>query len=308
MTSVVAGVDIGGTKISAVAITPQGTPLATSSTRAATSDGGTAVLAQVVDLVAELEGHTRSPIAAVGVGSAGIIDESDGTVLAASQVFHDWVGRALGTELTALLSRPVHVVNDVNAFLAGELRWGALRDTRDALGIMLGTGVGGAIALDGVVQPGRHGGMGEIGHTPSYSTHTCTCGGTGHLETMVSGRSLGLRYAERTGTSPITGREVAQRALAHDSHAIAVFDDACVALADAIVAATTLLDVDHVVLGGGVAASWELLQPRLLSNIAANPPVSGRRLAIRRSQLESTAMGAASIALDHLIHHHLQEA
>lgn len=299
MTGTVAGIDIGGTKLSAVAVTPGGTQLAAVGTRAATHRGGSAVLAQVVELVHDLElraGH----VTAVGVGAAGVIDETDGVVLAASTVFRDWVGRAIATELGEALQRPVRVANDVNAFLAGELRWGALQDARDALGIMLGTGVGGAVAMDGVVLPGRHGGMGEIGHTPSYSAHRCTCGGIGHLETMTSGRSLGLRYGERAGTPPPTGREVARRARAGDPHAMAVMDDAGVALANAILSATTLLDIGHVVVGGGVAASWDLLQPRLEANIAANPPVTGRPLAIRRTQLDNTALGAASLALDAL--------
>ncbi|MCC2592014.1 ROK family protein [Tessaracoccus sp. OS52] len=295
MTGLVAGVDIGGTKVGAVAVTSDGVVLA--SRTAVAARGGSAVLAQVSTLVAQLESDTAAPVVAVGVGAAGVIDSANGLVLAASETFQDWTGRAIGEELQQSLARPVKVANDVNAFLLGELRWGALVGVRSALGIMLGTGVGGAIVLDGIVLEGSHGGAGEIGHTPSYSSHRCTCGGTGHLETMASGRSLGLRYSERAGGAPPTGREVAQLARTGDPTALLVFEEAGLALANAILSASTLLDVGHVVVGGGVGGAWDVLGPTVERAIRANPPVTGRPLVIRPATLAYSAMGAASLVL-----------
>ena len=248
----VAGIDIGGTSISGVLATPGGEVAASITVPAMTGRGGLAVLGQIPPLVRELEDRAGTKVTGVGVGAAGVIEAGTGRVLVASQVFRDWVGHRLADELTATLGMTVTVANDVNAFLLGEMRWGALKDVQDALGVMLGTGVGGAIVLQGRLLEGRFGGAGEIGHTPRYSDHVCTCGGIGHLETLASGRSLGLRYGERSDGIAVTGEEVATRARAGDEDARAVVDAAGWALADALLAATTLLDISHVVVGGGV--------------------------------------------------------
>lgn len=298
MTShVVAGIDIGGTSISGVVVTRDGEVRASMTVPAMTDRGGLAVLGQIPPLVSELERLAGADVTGVGVGAAGVIESGTGRVLVASRVFQGWVGHHLAAELTESLGLPVTVANDVNAFLLGELQWGALQDVKDALGVMLGTGVGGAIALQGHLVEGRFGGAGEIGHTPRYSDHICTCGGIGHLETVASGRSLSLRYAERSGDA-VTGQEVTRRARAGDLVAQDVIDRAGWALADALLAATTLLDISHVVVGGGVVTgAWDVLSLAVMSRIAENPPVSGRGLIVRPSQLTFPALGAATLAL-----------
>lgn len=299
MRHAVAGVDIGGTSISGVVTMPDGEVRAAATVPAMTGSGGLAVLGQIPPLVRELETIAGMNVAGVGVGAAGVIEAGTGRVLVASKVFRDWVGHHLADELTDSLGVPVTVANDVNAFLLGELRWGALQDVQDALGVMLGTGVGGAIALRGRLVEGRFGGAGEIGHTPRYSEHICTCGGVGHLETLASGRSLALRYSERSGADAVTGKDVAERARAGDDTARAVIQEAGWALADALLAATTLLDISHVVVGGGVVVgAWDLMSPAVTSRIADNPPVSGRGIIVRPSRLRFPALGAATLALN----------
>ncbi|MFD0864715.1 ROK family protein [Tessaracoccus lubricantis] len=295
--ALLAGVDVGGTKIAAVLVSRSGEVIA-SDTQPVPAQGGGAVLRAVAAMLESLEHEAGSRVTALGLGAAGIIDSGTGTVLAASELFTDWVGRRIGTELESLIERPVTVANDVNAFLVGETRWGALSGARNALGVMLGTGVGGAIMLDGRLFEGPSGGAGEIGHTPRHSDHRCTCGGVGHLETVASGRSIGLRYAERTGGSPLTGEETARRAAAGDPAALAVFHDAGRALANAVLTAGTLFDVDHVVIGGGVANAWEFWGPAFDATVAENPPVSRRPLTVRLATLTNPAIGAATLALD----------
>lgn len=292
---VVAGIDIGGTKLAAVLVDENGRELAAATSPA--PRGGEAVLREVAMLVRRLESDAGCDAAALGVGAAGIIDSVAGRILAASEVFTDWVGRWLRSDLEALLQLPVAVTNDVNAFLLGEVHWGALSGVRDALGVALGTGVGGAILLDGVIFEGRHGAAAEIGHTPRYSDHVCTCGGRGHLETVASGRSIGLRYAERAGGPSRTGVEVALLAEGGDATAQQIYAEAGVALANAILSTTTLFDVDHVVIGGGVARAWHLIEPSYSVEVAGNPPVSGRALVTRTASLNSPAIGAATVAL-----------
>ena len=188
-------------------------------------------------------------------------------------------------------------MNDVNAFLCGEPAGCAAR-VRDGLAIMLGTGVGGALLIGGQPHQGPRGGAGEIGHTPGYSSHRCTCGGVGHLETLAAGRALGQRYSELTGQPGTTGADVAAAARTGDAAAVKVFTDAARGLAQGIVVATTLLDLTDVVVGGGVAGAWDVLGPL----VAARP---GRRPASHRpgSRRASRHPGqpcprAAALALD----------
>lgn len=296
----VAGLDIGGTKISAVLCDRAGTIRAAGVVPAPAKDGGRAMITAAAELVRALEQQNGVRVSAAGVGAAGVIDQRTGIVRAASESFTDWVGFAVGPELSAALGVPVAVENDVNAFLHGELRWGAVTGARDAVGIMLGTGVGGAIALDGGIFGGPNGAAGEIGHTPGYSEHVCTCGQVGHLETLASGRSIELRYAERTG-APHPDRAapaIAELARGGDPDAQAVFDDAGRALGLAISTAANLLDVAEVVVGGGVRGAWDVLEPALSDTIARNEPVSGIPLSVHPAALggDGVALGAAAMA------------
>ena len=227
-----------------------------------------------------------------------MIDPDSGEVLAASGTFPDWRGRRPAEAIADRTGRPVKLVNDVNAFLCGEARWGALRGVSDGLAIMLGTGVGGALLIGGRPHLGPRGGAGEIGHTPGYPRHRCTCGGVGHLETLASGRSLALRYADLTGRTGLTGSDIAVAARRGDSAAVEVFTCAARALAQGIVVATTLLDLTDVVVGGGVTAAWDLLGPLLTEALVADPPVTVPIPGVHRATLANPALGAAALALD----------
>ncbi|MDO5092645.1 MAG: ROK family protein [Propionibacteriaceae bacterium] len=292
---VVAGIDIGGTKTTAVLADADGQVLASGTTPS--GRGGQALVDGAADLVLRLEMASGLRATAVGAGAAGVINPATGEVLAASGTFPDWVGCRPGQAIAERLGREVRLVNDVNAFLGGEARWGALCGVRDALAIMLGTGVGGALLLNGQPYDGPRGGAGEIGHVPGFSTLPCTCGGIGHLETLASGRSLGLRYADLTGRTGLTGADVAVRARGGDDAAREVIVRAAAGLAQAIVIAATLVDITDVVIGGGVTAAWDLLEVPLAEALAAHPPVTVPVPGVHRATLASTALGAAALAL-----------
>ena len=302
-----AGVDIGGTKISALLVTDSGRVLARGTVPAPAHEGGAAMADAAAGLVRSLADRLETTVRAVGAGAAGVID-ARGTVIAASDTFHDWAGFPLADELSARLGVPAVAVNDVNAFLLGEAAWGAVRGS-DVLGVMLGTGVGGALLLDGALRGGPHGGAGEIGHTPGYSDIVCTCGRVGHLETVAAGRSIARAYREAIeglgigneggpdgGAAALTARDVAALARAGDPAARAAYDAAGRALAKACVSAATLLDLPAVVVGGGVAQAWDLLQPAIDDVLRTDPPVSGAPLTISRGTLggDAVALGAAA--------------
>jgi len=298
LTHALAGVDIGGTKIAVVLVDDAGRILARGEVAAPASSGGDAMVDAAAGLVAGLA--AGAPVRAVGVGAAGVVDHRTGEIRAASELFHDWAGFPLGERLSARLDAPVRVENDVNAFLLGEVAWGAAREA-DVLGVMLGTGVGGAVVLDGVLRHGPHGAAGEIGHTPGYSDVRCTCGQVGHLETIASGTSIGRRYVERTGRT-VDAVRVAEYARGGDPDAKAVFDDAGRALALACATASGIVEVGTAVIGGGVARSWDLLQPSIERTLRTDAPISGVPLRIVPGMLggDAVALGAASVARNHL--------
>ncbi|MGF3055573.1 ROK family protein [Microbacterium sp. YY-01] len=285
------GIDIGGTKIAVLVVANTGKILARGSVPTPAQEGGAAIADAVADLVHRLVAHAGVAVSGAGVGSAGVFDRS-GTVRAGSDSFREWVGFALGCELELRLGVPVHVENDVNAFLLGEA---TQHSDDDLFGIMLGTGVGGAMILGGQLRQGMNGGAGEIGHTPGFGDLPCTCGQSGHLETIAAGRAIAHRYAMRTERQ-LTTPEIAQAARAGDRDAQRVFDDAGRGLAVASVMVATLLDIPRVIVGGGVAAAWDLLQPAIDDTLVTDFPVTGEPLSIERAIVgtDAVALGAAS--------------
>ncbi|WP_454113055.1 ROK family protein [Microbacterium maritypicum] len=288
------GIDIGGTKIAALLVSDDGAVLARGSVPAPAALGGGAMADAAADLARELAAQAEVSLAAAGVGAAGVIDHETGTIRAASATFVGWAGFPLADELEQRLGVPVRVENDVNAFLLGEARADGRTD-HDVLGVMLGTGVGGALIIDGDLHHGPHGAAGEIGHTPGYSELVCTCGQIGHLETLASGTSIALRYQERTSAPVRDAREVADRARGGDAEAIAVFDAAGRALALACASAATILDLPCAIVGGGVTAAWDLLEPSILRTLDTDSPVSGIPLRIIPAVLGSDAVALGAI-------------
>ena len=302
--TVVAGIDLGGTKTTAVLCRRDGSIAARATIATPAHEGGTAMSAAAAALVKELESSTGLRILAVGVGAAGVIDQKAGVVTAASASFKDWAGFPLAADLAARVGVGVVIDNDVNAFLRGEMAFGALAGSTDAVGIMLGTGVGGALALNGEVFAGPRGAAGEIGHTPGFGKLRCSCGQQGHLETLASGRSIALRYTERSGKAADGAAQVAEFARAGDPHALATFDGAGQALGQAIVTAAMILDVQDVVIGGGVRGAWDLIEPPLAKMLEHNMPVSGYPLIIHPGSLgaSSAVLGSAAAAWESLAH------
>ncbi|MEV6103873.1 ROK family protein [Streptomyces sp. NPDC051940] len=292
---VVAGVDIGGTTTQVLLCTPDLGVLDRVEAPTPAAEGGTAMTAVAVDGIRRL--LDRSPgarLTGVGVGAAGVVDTRTGRIVAASNSFHDWAGFPVTATVEDALGVPATLDNDVNAFLLGEVGGGAVQGEPAALGITLGTGVGGALWLDGALVVGPHGAAGEIGHIPGFGDLPCTCGGTGHLETLASGRSLAARYAERTGRVT-TAHGVAEAADAGDPDAAAVFTAAGAGIARGILVTAGLVDITTVVIGGGVTRAWHLLEPAITASLAAEPPVSGHPVKLLRAALgsDAVAIGAA---------------
>jgi glucokinase len=224
-----------------------------------------------------------------------VVDSATGRILVASDSFTGWAGFAVTDAVEEALGVPAFLDNDVNAFLYGEVFGGAVRGESDVLGMTLGTGVGGALWTGGALFAGPHGAAGEIGHIPGFGDLLCSCGGRGHLETLASGRSIGARYADRTGRR-LTAREVAQAADRGDQDALEVYRAAGAGIARAIVMTAGVVDITTVVVGGGVSRAWPLLEPLILASLAADPPVSGHPVRLVRAALAADAVPVGAAA------------
>jgi glucokinase len=294
---VVAGIDVGGTTMQVVLVDAARRMVAHASTHTPAAEGGAAILdagAVLVDYLLERHGLT---LRGIGVGAAGVVDAAAGRILVVSDSFTGWAGFDVRGFLEARYAVPVTLANDVNAFLAGEMSGGAGVGRDNALGITLGTGVGGALWLGGRLFTGPGGAAGEIGHAPGFGNLPCTCGEKGHLETLASGRSISGRYERSTGER-VAAVELAARAHAGDATAAGIFRQAGEGMARAILITTALLDIETVVIGGGVSNAWSLLHPAMVAALETEPPVRGGAPAIVRGELgdSAVAQGAAALA------------
>lgn len=294
---VYAGVDIGGTTTQVVLCAADLTVVDSVEVPTPAAEGGRAMVGAALAALDLLRERVPSRLLGVGVGAAGVVDSRAGRVLVASDSFRSWAGFPVTARVEEALGVPAFLDNDVNAFLRGEVAKGAVAGEPAALGMTLGTGVGGALWLDGALFEGAHGAAGEIGHLPGFGDLPCTCGGRGHLETLASGRSLTARYGERTGRS-LTARGIAEAAVDGDPDALAVYEAAGAGVARAILITAGLVDLTTFVIGGGVSRAWDLLEPSIAAALAAEPPVSGQPLRVVRARLGSraVAIGAASRA------------
>ncbi|PYY47753.1 ROK family protein [Curtobacterium sp. MCLR17_043] len=295
MTRVLAGVDVGGTNTKVVLTTPDLEVIDRLDLPTPAHAGGAAIVTAALGAVTGLLETHRASLAGVGVGAAGVVDRTTGTVLVTGNSFTGWAGYGVTRAVTDALGVPATLDNDVNAFLLGEIATGAVVGESDVLGMTLGTGVGGALVLDGQLFAGPRGAAGEIGHVPGFGDARCTCGQTGHLETIAGARGIADRYAERSGRM-LSARDVAVAARGGDADAAAVFATAGWGLARAALLTAGILDVTTVLIGGGIARSWDLLEPAIAAAIAAEPPVSGATIRLAQSTLgsDAVALGAAA--------------
>jgi glucokinase len=256
------GVDLGGTKVQAIKVS--GDDVVAEARRPTPSEGPESVVAAVAEAVREL-GDPKD-VAAVGVGAPGAIDSATGVVRRAPNLEGFDQPVPLGAMLAEALGvATVAVDNDVNVAAIAEHRLGAGQGSDDLLAVFVGTGVGGGLILGGTVRRGPSGVAGEIGHMIVHDGgRRCGCGGHGHLEAYAgrAGMERTARKQEKDGRKTKLvklagdGRmksSVFAKALAEDDElAKELVAEAAEALGAALASAVALVDLDRVVLGGGL--------------------------------------------------------
>jgi fructokinase len=248
------GIDLGGTKTEALALGESGRELLR--LRRPTPPGYEGTLATIASLVAEIEA-TLGARGAVGVGMPGTISPATGLVKNANSTW--LLGRPLRKDLVRILGRDVRLANDANCFALSEASDGVAAGAACVFGVIVGTGTGGGIVVNGRVLTGPNAIAGEWGHNPlPWPDETespgppCWCGKRGCIETFLSGPGLSRDHLAATGEER-SADEIAAAAGAGDARAEATLERYAVRMARALASVVNVLDPDVIVLGGGLS-------------------------------------------------------
>ena len=249
------GIDLGGTKIEAIALADDGATL-TRQRIAAPRDDYDATLDAITSLVAAVE-RAAGADGSVGVGIPGAISPATGLVKNANSTWLN--GRPLADDLPRRLGRPVRFANDANCFALSEATDGAAAGAAVVFGVIVGTGTGGGVVVHGRLVVGANAIGGEWGHNPLPAPRdderpgpSCYCGRAGCIETFLSGPGLARDYAA-SGGAALAAIEIAERASAGDARAeaaLARYEDR---MARALASIINVLDPDVIVVGGGLS-------------------------------------------------------
>ncbi|AKD96247.1 sugar kinase [Rhodococcus erythropolis] len=290
--------DIGGTKMAAGVVSEDGRVPVFDSVPTPQTDPWRACAA-LLERVAD-----GRDVDGVGIACAGPVDTVAGVVAPIN--ITEW---AQGFELVAGVrsvfpDAGTALAMDGAAAALAEFHHGAGRGTPNLLSLVVSTGIGGGIVLDGEIARGRTGNAGHIGHlVVPGSSEPCSCGGVGCLETVASGPSA-VRWARSQGWSGNTGRELAEGARSGDAIAVDALHRAGTALGGAIASAAALLDVDLAVIGGGFAQSGAPLWEPMLDAAARHARLSfiaGLRIVPAELGGAGTLTGAGLLALTAVI-------
>ena len=251
------GIDLGGTKIEGVILKSitDPTPLVRTRVDTEASKGYEHIIGQIGRLVAEMESRSGLKPAAVGIGTPGVLDPILHTMKNCNTVVLN--GKPLLKDLESSLHLKIELANDANCFALAETHWGIVHqsapDARLVFGIIMGTGVGGGIVMDGKIWNGRHGIGGEWGHNfLDESGGDCYCGKKGCVETVISGPATERYYKTITGQALRLKEIVARHRDGSDAAATKTIQRLCHFFGKGISVITNLLDPDVIVVGGGV--------------------------------------------------------
>lgn len=304
------GVDIGGTKIAVAGFAEgaDGHPrMATEVLTVPTpsDEGGEAVVRDVAEVIAGL--RDVAEITAVGVGTAGVVG-ADGSIASATNAIAGWAGFPLRKALADAVGVNVGVgvrvavVNDVHAAAVAEAQIGAGAGSGSILMVAVGTGIGGAAVFVDGLRRGATGTAGSLGHvevamSEAFAARQCPCGGRAHVEAVASGPAMEQTYLERAGLrAPL--REIDGLAQSGDAIAIEVIAEGARFLGRALASANALLDVDTIVIGGGVAEIGSRYLDAVESSYraVAMPGPSRARIVSAELAVNATLTGAAILA------------
>jgi len=312
----VCAVDLGGTNLRAANIDRNGRIYERFKTATPETDKAEDIVNAIVAAVRECEsaGWQRGArIQAISVVVPGSVQTETGIVVNAPNI-PSLPGFRLAPALNAALDRPTLLENDANAAALGEMWQGAARNCKTVICLTLGTGVGGAIILDGELWRGMDGTAGEIGHASvePFGGVRCKCGNIGCLEVYASATAIvrlarellaggGHSLLRSIPTNKLTSEDVYRAALAGDEVAFDVMAQVGTHLGVAMASLVNIFNPEMIVIGGGAAAAWEEFAPHARVEVMKRAfPVPARRCQIVRAECGDDAglLGAARLAFE----------
>ncbi|HSL00656.1 MAG TPA: ROK family protein [Rubrobacteraceae bacterium] len=303
------GVDVGGTKIAAAVVTPEGEILA--ETRYPTPHSGPRLVETVARAVSEVKGE--HDVDGVCLAVAGLILAHESKVVFSPNL-HAVEGIPLKEELEPKIGLPLTVENDGNAAAWGEFRFGAGSEVDHLLFVTLGTGVGGGAISHGVLLRGAQGAGGELGHVTIQATGPrCACGNHGCLEALASGSAIARRAREVASERPrsalgrlairrkVLGEDVTSLAREGDEAALSVLEEAGTWLGIGLAGFVNIFNPEVVAVGGGVMQAGELILEAARREVrlrARSPSRDLARVKVATLGPDSGVLGAAALARD----------
>jgi fructokinase len=275
------GVDLGGTKIEAIALTKEGTILARRR-RPTPREDYDAILGAIGELVLGLESELGAT-GTIGVAMPGSLSPKTGLMRNANTLVLN--GKPFDRDLEKFLGRPVRMENDANCLTLSEAIDGAAAGEPCVFGVILGTGVGGGLVVERKLVSGRNKIAGEWGHNPLPMSarqgppRPCFCGKTDCIETWLSGGALAEEYRQRSG-EVASGEAIAEAAAQGQTEARRTLEIYVDRLAQALALVINIVDPDAIVFGGGVSNIAQLydMLPPLLGHYAFSDVVTTRVL------------------------------
>ena len=332
MARLVAGIDLGGTKIATGLVDETGRVLERAVHPTRPEDGPAGVIGRMIGSlqeVCERRGIDFAALEAVAVACPGPLDPARGVVVEAPNL--RWREVDVVSPIRQATGLPVYLENDANAAALGEWWVGAGRGTRHLIYVTVSTGIGGGIVVDGRIYGGAHWAAGEIGHTVAMVEDgpLCGCGRRGCLEAVASGTAIARRAVEalqaagwRDGDVPeesdarpgallmrqaqgrlgeVDARLVGEAARAGDALARDVLDRTWLYLGAGMVNLMNLFDPDVIVIGGGVSRLGDMMMEplrRYVRQRAVSGPAEGTRLELSQLGSDVGIVGAAAVALE----------
>ncbi len=297
----VLAVDVGGTKLAAGVVTSSGEVLAEARTPTGVpaEGAGEALFARVERLCRDVIADASVAVDGIGVGCGGPMRFPEGVV--SPLHLPAWRDFPLRERMTRALGHACVVDNDAKAFALGEWWLGAGRGKKSLLGLVVSTGVGGGLIVDGRLLHGAHGHAGHVGHVKVQPDGPeCSCSARGCASAFASGTGLARRYGEATGRSK-SAAEIADLARTGDPLSARLYREAAQALGRMIASVEALCDLELVVIGGSVGLrAWDLIERQLADELRAAARIEFTRdLQVTQSALGERAglLGAAALAL-----------
>ncbi len=242
------GIDLGGTKVEGVVLDPDGNILVRNRIATEADQGYSHILGRISSLVEKLERDVGPRAARIGIGTPGAVEPVSGHMKNCNTTCLN--GRPLASDLASLLGVQVEIANDADCFALAEATWGAGKGFKTVFGVIMGTGVGGGIVVQGELLEGPNGICGEWGHMTLYPDgNPCYCGRRGCVETYISGPAVERHHRAQTGAS-LSLAQISARAETDES-CDKTIRWMCGNFGRAVAQVINIVDPQAVILGGG---------------------------------------------------------